>query len=56
MTDLTASVAQAYTNPGPKGDFCVVRVRIFFVNFFMHGTKQYLNGQGEVTLHPEHPK
>ena len=22
----------------------------------MHGTKQYLNGQGVVTLHPEHPK
>ena len=23
--------AQAYTNPGPKGDFCVVSVRAFFV-------------------------
>ena len=57
MISLTnVGVAQAYTNPGPKGDFCVVSVRTFFVNFFMHGTKQYLNGQSEVTLHPEHPK
>ena len=38
-------VAQAYTNPGPKGDFCVVSVQAFFVNFFMHSTKRYLNGQ-----------
>ena len=29
----------------PKGDFCVVSVRAFFVNFFMHRTEQYLNGQ-----------
>ena len=28
-----------------KGDFCVVSVRAFFVNFFMHSTKRYLNGQ-----------
>ena len=32
-------VAQANTNPGPKGDFCVVSVRAFFVNFFIHSTK-----------------
>ena len=38
-------VAQAYANPGPKGDFCVVSVRAFFVNFFTHSTKRYLNGQ-----------
>ena len=24
-------VAEAYTDPGPKGDFCVVSVRAFFV-------------------------
>ena len=29
----------------PKGDFCVVSVKAFFVNFFMHSTKRYLNGQ-----------
>ena len=30
----------------PKGDFCVVSVGAFFVNFFMHSNpKQYLNGQ-----------
>ena len=29
----------------PKGDFCVISVRAFFVNFFTHITKQYLNGQ-----------
>ena len=28
-----------------EGDFCVVSVRAFFVNFFMHSTKWYLNGQ-----------
>ena len=29
----------------PKGDFCVVSVRAFFVTFFMHSTKGYLNGE-----------
>ena len=29
----------------PKGDFCVVNVRAFFVNFFMYNTNLYLNGQ-----------
>ena len=29
----------------PKGDFCVVNVRAFFVNFFMYSTNRYLNGQ-----------
>ena len=29
----------------PKGDFCVLSVRAFFVNFSMHSTKRYLNGQ-----------
>ena len=29
----------------PKGDFCVVTVRAFLVNFFMQSTKRYLNGQ-----------
>ena len=29
----------------PMGDFCVVSVRAFFVNFFIQITKQYLNGQ-----------
>ena len=29
----------------PKGDFCVVSVRAFFVNFFMHSSKRYLKGQ-----------
>ena len=29
----------------PEGDFCVVDVTAFFVNFFMRGTKGYLKGQ-----------
>ena len=29
----------------PKGDFCVVNMRAFFVNFFMYSTNRYLNGQ-----------
>ena len=29
----------------PKGDFCVVSFRAFFVNIFVHSTKRYLNGQ-----------
>ena len=29
----------------PKGDFCVVSVRAFFVNSFIHITKRYLNWQ-----------
>ena len=29
----------------PKGDFCEVKVRAFFVNFFLHSTKRDLNGQ-----------
>ena len=29
----------------PKGDFCVVNGRAFFVNFFMYSTNRYLNGQ-----------
>ena len=29
----------------PKGDFCVVSVKAFFVNLFMHSPKQYLNGK-----------
>ena len=29
----------------PKGDFWLVIVGAFFVNFFMHSTKRYLNGQ-----------
>ena len=29
----------------PKEDFCVVSVGAFFVNFFMHSPKRYLNGQ-----------
>ena len=36
-------VAQAETDL--KGDFCVVIVKAFFVNFFMHSPKRYLNGQ-----------
>ena len=28
----------------PEGDFCLVSVRAFFVNFFMHGTERYLSG------------
>ena len=38
----------------PRGDFCVVSVRAFFVNFFMHSTKRYLDGQ-IVTLYRKHP-
>ena len=40
-------VAEAYADPGPKGDFCVVIVRpgIFCIKSFMHSTKRYLNGQ-----------
>ena len=50
-------VAQAYANPGPKGDFCVVSVRACFVNFFTHSTKRYLMEWADiVTFHPEHPK
>ena len=29
----------------PKGDFYVVSVEALFVNFFMHSTKRYVNGQ-----------
>ena len=29
----------------PKGDFCVVSVRAFFVKFFMNSKKRYRNGQ-----------
>ena len=29
----------------PTGDFCVVSVSAFFVNFFMNSTKRYRNGQ-----------
>ena len=29
----------------PEGDFCVVSVKAFFVNFFMHSPKRYLKGQ-----------
>ena len=38
----------------PKEDFSVVSVRAFFVNFFMHSTKRYLDEQ-IVTLHHKHP-
>ena len=38
-----------------KGHFCVISVRAFFVNFFMHNTKRYLNGQ-IMPFHPKHPK
>ena len=41
-------VAEAYTDPGPKGDFCVWSVSghlIFCIKFFMRSTKRYLNGQ-----------
>ena len=36
----------------PKGDFCVVSVSAFFVNFFMHSTKRWTN---IVTFHSKHP-
>ena len=29
----------------PEGDFCVVSVTAFFVNFFIRSTKGYLKGQ-----------
>ena len=29
----------------PKGDFCVVNVMAFFVNFFMYSINRYLNGR-----------
>ena len=29
----------------PKGNFCAVSVRAFFVNFFMYSTTRYLDGQ-----------
>ena len=29
----------------PKGDFWLVSVGAFLVNFFMHSTKKYPNGQ-----------
>ena len=50
----------------PKGDFCVINVRPFFVNFFIHSTKRYLNGpiwwlsipntQSETKICNLHPK
>ena len=40
----------------PKGDFWLVIVWAFFVNFFMHSTKWYQNGNGIVTFYPKYPK
>lgn len=38
-------------NPSLKGDFCVVSVRAFFVNFFAIPIWARI-----VTFHPKHPK
>ena len=43
LREANMGVAQAETDL--KGDFCVVIVKAFFVNFFMHSPKQDLNGQ-----------
>ena len=41
----------------PKRDNNKTGVTAFFVNFFMHSPRQYLNGQIIiVTLRPKHPK
>ena len=41
----------------PKRDNNKTGVTAFFVNFFMHSPRQYLNGQIiMVTLRPKHPK
>ena len=38
-----------------KGDFCVVSLRVFFVNFFMHSHKQAIpEWVSIVTFHPRH--
>ena len=45
------------TDPGPKGDFCVVSVTPFFVRFFIHSPiKEILEWVNIVTFHPKHPK
>ena len=36
LKETSVGVAQAQLSPKAKGDFCVVSVTAFFVNFFMH--------------------
>ena len=37
----------------PKVDFCLVSVRAFFVNFFTHSTKRYLDGHQTLLVRPK---